>query len=441
MESILDEAVEVCEIDEFKGKMKNYKGAYVYAFFNKINKKVYIGSSRRLVGRFSNYHRAISKTAKFHSLLLKRVFNKYSRGDFWFLILENVENPEKIVDREQFYLDKYKPFGKRGYNCATSASSNFGVKHSEETRKKSSLRQQGEKSNRAKLKNADIIGIFHDSAWSEMSRDEVARKYKISKRQILEILDRNQWKHIEIEQETLDKLKERRCKRLSKRDSEEIANRLKNGEEPSKLSKDFGVPVCNIHNINKGRSYPHLKDALSPNQEYISKFEYNNTRDEKKREEIKNYLKLDDSSTINELCKKFNVSSGIINDVKRDMNIQKPQKVLSPEKAREVGLLLKEGLHYKEIMLKCDICQVSIARINRGQLFPEVKEEIGPSSLYIRIPPRVVLLSVKKKMVSFLKKDADVKEIMSALALSRSYVNQWKRKFRKKHSQTQNFQS
>lgn len=436
MESILNEAVEVCEIDEFKEKMKNYKGAYVYAFFNKINKKVYIGSSRRLVGRFSNYHRAINRTAKFHSLLLKRVFNKYSKEDFWFLILENVENPEQIVNREQFYLDKYKPFGAKGYNCATSASSNFGVKHSEETRIKCRIRQQGEKGLNARLKNADIVNIFKDFAWGDMDKTSIAEKYKMSERQISAILVREQWSHIEIDKETLDQVLEKTWRKIPKGDAEKIGRKLKNGQTPLSLSKEFGIKLVNIQNINRGASYPEIKNKLSPNQEYIFDFHRTNKRNEKLREEIRREMKT--NSKITELIKKFPVSKSVVCQIKKELGLQKEQKILTPEKAQEVGLLLKEGIPYKEIVDRCDICQTSITRINRGILFPEVKEIIAPSSPYIRVPPRVILFSVKKKLIFLLRKGSSYKQIREELSLSKNYIWRWGKAFKEKHSQTQN---
>lgn len=438
MEDILNEAVEVCEIDEFKEKMKNYKGAYVYAFFNKINEKVYIGSSRRLVGRFSNYHRAISKTAKFHSLLLKRVFNKYSKEDFWFLIIEHVKNPEKIVDREQFYLDKYKPFGARGYNCAASASSCFGVKHTEETREKCRTRQQGEKGFNSRLKNKDIEGIFNDFAWGNMDRQKIADKYKVSKRQIRAILKREQWKHIEIEKFTLDKANECLIKKMTNQEAELVGEKLKSGQSPLIISQEYGIDIVNVHNINRGCTFPHIKALLSPNEEYIFDFERTNKRNEDTWENIRREIKKNPNIKIRELTEKFSVSRGIVWKIKRELGVQKEQKAITLEKAQEVGNLLRDSVPYKEIMVKCDICQVSIMRINKGTIFPEVKDAIAPASPYIRIPPRVVLLSAKKKMVSLLREGEGVAKIMASISLSRSYVNTWKRKFQEKHSHAQN---
>lgn len=437
MENILNEALEIWEIDDFQLNKKKYKGACVYCFYNKVNHKLYIGSSSRLVGRFSNYYRAINGTAKFHSILLKRVFNKYDKKDFLFLILEKIEDKKAIVDREQFYLDKYKPFGSKGYNLATSACSNFGVKHSEETKKAASLRWQGEKSSNAKLKNKDIVGIFNDFAFLDLNYKELGKKYGISHKQIFEIINRNQWSHILIEDATLERVKDKRNKIMSKDDAILIGARLKNGEHPKDISLDLGFPIANIHNINLGLCFAEIKENLSPKERYIYDFKPKNTRDESVWFAIENELKLNKRRC--EIVRDLGVSKSLVSEVKKKLNIQKPQRIISLEDAFAVGQSLLMGLGHKEIMETHNICLVSIAKINKGVLFPEVKRHLVGQSLYIKVSKKIVLLSTNKMLVNLIKAGHKDSYIFSQVPVSRSHIVKWRKRYNAKHLQSKDF--
>lgn len=437
VKNILNEAIEVWEIEDFNLHRKRYRGAYIYCLYNKINSKIYIGSSSRFVGRFSNYYRAMNGTAEFHSILLKRVFKKYNKSDFLLLILEKIEDKGNIVEREQFYLDAYQPFGTNGYNIAPLASSNFGIKHSEETRKNASLRWQGEKSCNAKLKNKDIIEIFNDFALLNLSYGELAEKYGISKRQLSEVLSRNQWSHIMIENEVLEKVKHRRNKILSKEDALLIGRRLKSGEAPKNLSLEFDVPIANIHNINRGQCFPEIKNNLSPESRYIYDFKPKNTRDDYLWEAIKKELKLNKRRC--EIVRELNVSKSLVSEVKKSLNVQKPQKNLFLENALLIGNLLLSGLEHREIANVSGFCKTTVSRINKGILFPEVKYQLVRSALYIKPPKKVVMLSVNKKLVKLIKGGYKDNYILSQVPISRSHLVKWRKKYRAKHSQGKYF--
>lgn len=432
MKNILNEALEIWEIDDFQLNKKKYKGACVYCFYNKVNHKIYIGSSSRLVGRFSNYYRAINGTAKFHSIVLKRVFNKYDKNDFLFLILEKIEDKNTIVDREQFYLDKYKPFGSKGYNLAPFACSNLGVKHSEKTKKAASLRWQGENSPNARLKNDDIIGIFNDFALLDLNYKELSEKYNISDRQISEIINRNQWSHILIEDYILERVKIKLNRILSKEDANLIGQRLKNGDHPRDISLELGVPIGNIHNINRGCCFSNVKESLSPGEKYIYDFKPKNTKDENVWSAIENELKLNKRRC--EIVRDLGVSKSLVSEVKKSLNIQNPQRILSLEDALGVGNLLLKNYEYKEIMKLCNISQTSISKINKGSLFPEVKNALVGSSLYIRIPPRIIMLSTNKALVKLIKSGHKDSYIFSQVPISKSHIVKWRKMYNAKHS-------
>lgn len=102
------------------------KGAYsgIYQIENKVTGKLYVGSAwncwLRKTGHFNKL-----RANKHHSIKLQRSFNKYGEENFKFSIIEFCDE-ELLLNREQFWLDKLKPF----YNICRIAGSSRGRKSS-----------------------------------------------------------------------------------------------------------------------------------------------------------------------------------------------------------------------------------------------------------------------------------------------------------------------
>lgn len=434
MKAILKESLEIFEIDEFAKNKRKYKDAYIYAFFNKIDEKFYIGSSSNLKNRFKHYYHATNNTFKFHSESLRTVFAEHPKNNFLFLILEKVDDFENLLSREQFYLDKYKPFGKNGYNTNLKAHSSINSSRLPQVREANAARQMGENSSQAKLKNENIVDIFNDFAWSAKSRREIAKKHGISSHQVTLILRRRCWYHVKIDEKTLKKVEENFIPKMSEDQAFIIGVKLKNGETPKNISKELKTSVANIHNINNGRSFPNVKNKLNPTGDLIYDFKVNN----KKNAEL--WLAIEGELAVNsnrkDIAKKFGVSLGLVSKVKKKLKIQRPPSLMSPEMAKNIAQLLKDGLSANEIKEKCGVSSSTINKINKGEIYPEEKARISPSSLYINPPKNLISLSRKKNLVRMIRQEEKTEIIREILGFSRNYINQWKKMFREKHSQT-----
>lgn len=111
----------------------------VYQILSKINGKFYIGSSVNLKQR-KELH-LIHLRGRVHSNKhLQRHYDKYGINDLLFIPIEYCPK-EKLIIREQFYIDKLKP----EFNILQKAYSTLGLIHSEESKKKSSESKRGEK--------------------------------------------------------------------------------------------------------------------------------------------------------------------------------------------------------------------------------------------------------------------------------------------------------
>jgi hypothetical protein len=116
------------------------KNSGVYRIRNTINDKSYIGSAVNLYNRARKHRHELIQN-KHGSPVLQNSWNKYGGDSFVFEILEIVNDRKDLILREQFYLDSENP----EYNIRKIASSNLGLKASEETRKKMREAKLGEK--------------------------------------------------------------------------------------------------------------------------------------------------------------------------------------------------------------------------------------------------------------------------------------------------------
>ena len=98
-------------------KFKKCQKCGIYQIRNKVDNKIYIGSSKELKIRKSKHFRML-KDGKHDNKHLQRAFNKYGESNFVFEIVELCDENEQFV-LEQYWIDKF--FGKNCYNINSSA--------------------------------------------------------------------------------------------------------------------------------------------------------------------------------------------------------------------------------------------------------------------------------------------------------------------------------
>jgi hypothetical protein len=116
----------------------------VYKITNLINNKYYIGSAVSIRYRLNTHKRLLRDNRHFNTHL-QSSYNKYGLSNFIFEQLE-VTTKETMIEKEQYWIDHLNAINpKKGYNKRSIASSNLGVKASEETKRKLSLAHIGHK--------------------------------------------------------------------------------------------------------------------------------------------------------------------------------------------------------------------------------------------------------------------------------------------------------
>ena len=87
----------------------------IYRIFSKETNKSYIGSTWKSFKTRWKQHLSKLNTNNHHSKELQNAFNKYGSDSFICEILEIVTNPEVLLEREAYYIEKYDSYH-NGYN-------------------------------------------------------------------------------------------------------------------------------------------------------------------------------------------------------------------------------------------------------------------------------------------------------------------------------------
>lgn len=114
----------------------------IYAIINLLDGKRYIGSASNIRRRWAE-HRSHLNRGIHSSPKLQNAWRKYGEENFEFRIIENIENKDDLLVREQFWLDNAQP----AYNFQKIAGrGNAGMKRgplSEEHKAKLSAARKG----------------------------------------------------------------------------------------------------------------------------------------------------------------------------------------------------------------------------------------------------------------------------------------------------------
>lgn len=115
----------------------------IYAIRNLANDRVYVGHARNIPRRWKAHRHMLAK-GRHHSPGLQAAWVKYGEDLFLFEILEVVDDPAKLVEREQYWIDTLRAAVRRyGYNVGPVAGSRAGVPMSKSARAKISAFQKG----------------------------------------------------------------------------------------------------------------------------------------------------------------------------------------------------------------------------------------------------------------------------------------------------------
>lgn len=153
------------------------KISVIYKITSITNDKFYVGSAVNF-SRRANKHRTLLKNNKHDNPKMQAHVNKYGLDDLVFSILETVDDPQIIIQREQFYIDSLNP----DFNLCLVAGNCLGKKHSEATRLKMSLAKKGKKPNNYGTKHS-VESKIKIGLWNKGRKDSEEVKARKSQAQ------------------------------------------------------------------------------------------------------------------------------------------------------------------------------------------------------------------------------------------------------------------
>ena len=231
------------------------KNSGVYWIKNLVNHHVYIGSSKNVKERWRKHIKLLEKN-KHHSIHLQRAWNKYEEDNFVFEILEKVENKKNLIEREQIYLDIFKP----EYNIYIIAGSASGTKLSSERKEK--IKQQVGKENNpnSKLTQKQINEIREGYIKNKYSVKMLTNKYNVGKSCIRRIIDNESWKdenYVPCTKKENFKKENNPAARLTLKQVSEIRKLYKSNKKNTLkfLAKKYSVAFCTIHKIIQNKTW------------------------------------------------------------------------------------------------------------------------------------------------------------------------------------------
>ena len=263
----------------------------IYIIKNDINTKVYIGQSLDAKERFKSHCKK-----NYDNSLIDKAIQKYGKEHFWFEILES--QIENYNEREKYWIKYYNSLKPFGYNILTGGEeppTYYGDEHPN-----------------IKIFYYYVLKLNIVLAETDIPLLQLAKKYNISKRQVLRI---NQG----ISRAALDEKYPIRKNpningKLTEQDVDNIIDLLKytyrfNGD----IAREYGIEVHTISKINDGTAH-HRDNIQYPIRNWKSSgiilFTYEQVT------EIINALSNTEES-IQSLAKKYNVDRRAIEGINR----------------------------------------------------------------------------------------------------------------------------
>ncbi|OME49013.1 hypothetical protein BSK59_24860 [Paenibacillus odorifer] len=164
----------------------------IYQILNRINNKVYIGSSINIKQRKSQHYHLL-RTNNHPSNYLQKSWNKYGEHNFTFDILEEIFNEEELIKREQYWID-YKQSTNRtfGFNLCNASRRIGEWQQSLESK----LKLSGEASKHAKLNTSQVLEIVKLLKNPLNTQEDIGKMFNVSADNISAIKNGISWGNI-----------------------------------------------------------------------------------------------------------------------------------------------------------------------------------------------------------------------------------------------------
>ena len=180
------------------------------------NQNIYIGSSFDICQRIAEHLYNLRKGSH-KNKYLQNAFNKYGESSLTFSVIEEIKYTTILIIREQYWIDNLKP----NFNSRKIATSNLGIRYSDEHKRMLSESRKGKKNSTQFLKcqvpwNKGAIGlqIMSQESKLKLSKSNKGKKFSIEHRNKISQALKGKLK-TEQHKKNLSKPKPRKFKTLS----------------------------------------------------------------------------------------------------------------------------------------------------------------------------------------------------------------------------------
>lgn len=263
----------------------------IYIIKNDINTKVYIGQAKNTLERFKSHCKG-----DYDNSLIDKAIQKYGKEHFWFEVIESQIG--NYNEREKYWIKYYNSKTPFGYNILEGGNS--------------PPIHRGDDHPSTKISDKDVLLLKKDLAETHIPLSDLAKKYHISKKQVLRI---NQGISRANLNETYPIRKNPNINgKLTEQDVDNIIDLLKytyrfNGD----IAREYGVEAHTISKINQG-TFHHRDNIQYPIRNWKSSgvilFTY---------EQVTDIILdlLNTKKSINSIAKKYNVNRSAIEHINR----------------------------------------------------------------------------------------------------------------------------
>ena len=246
---------------------------WIYQIRNKVNNKIYIGSTNNLERRWENHIYQLKNNIH-HSIKLQKAWNKYGEDNFEFSIIEefNSDNEDDKYIKEQYYLDLYESYTDKGYNMSNVADT-----------RKLFKRIKSENSVFTKITKEVAIAIKRELCETDKQQKEIAEEFNVTRGVVSNIANLNTWANYGEEYNEILKKKKKSIGYLDDYKEQVLDMYFNKSMTHVQIAEELGLTQNNCSEITKlerMRREGHVRECECCGEDFIQNW-YKNKRGKK----------------------------------------------------------------------------------------------------------------------------------------------------------------
>lgn len=246
---------------------------WIYQIRNKVNNKIYIGSTNNLERRWESHIYQLKNNIH-HSIKLQKAWDKYGEDNFEFSIIEefNSDNEDDKYIKEQYYLDLYESYTDKGYNMSNIADT-----------RKLFKRIKSENSVFTKITKEVAITIKRELCETDKQQQEIAEEFNVSRGVVSHIARLESWVNYGEEYNEILKEKKRTTGYLKNYKEQVLDMYFNKGMSHVQIAEELGLTQDNCSEITKlerMRREGHVRECECCGEDFIQNW-YKNKRGKK----------------------------------------------------------------------------------------------------------------------------------------------------------------